>query len=49
MSLVIRDLEQRELLRRHPDLNGGRILRTRLTGKGDETFTASWRAVPGQR
>ncbi len=38
MSLVIRDLEQRQLLRRHPDPNGGRILRTRLTDKGLATL-----------
>ncbi len=34
MNLVIRDLEQRELIRREPHPDGGRILRSRLTRKG---------------
>jgi DNA-binding MarR family transcriptional regulator len=45
MSVVIRDLEQRELVRRQPDSNGGRILRTRLTDKGKATLGRCDRAL----
>ncbi|MFC4533177.1 MarR family winged helix-turn-helix transcriptional regulator [Sphaerisporangium dianthi] len=34
MNLVIRDLERRELIRRDPHPNGGRVLCARLTPKG---------------
>lgn len=45
MSLVIRDLERRRLIRRHPDPNGGRILRARLTDKGLATLERCDRAL----
>ncbi|GAB3969390.1 hypothetical protein GCM10029978_040600 [Actinoallomurus acanthiterrae] len=38
MSLVVRDLERRGLIRREPHPDGGRVLRTRLTGKGLATL-----------
>ncbi|MGI5271289.1 MarR family winged helix-turn-helix transcriptional regulator [Nonomuraea sp. CA-218870] len=38
MNLVIRDLEQRGLISRHPHPDGGRALRTRLTAKGLDTL-----------
>ncbi|MCO5998215.1 MarR family winged helix-turn-helix transcriptional regulator [Actinoallomurus rhizosphaericola] len=38
MSLVIRDLEGRGLVRREPHPDGGRVLRTRLTAKGLSTL-----------
>ena len=38
MNLVIRDLEQRGLIRRDPHPDGGRILRTRLTRQGTTTM-----------
>jgi DNA-binding MarR family transcriptional regulator len=34
MNLVIRDLEQRDLIRRDPHPKGGRALRTHLTARG---------------
>jgi DNA-binding MarR family transcriptional regulator len=38
MSVVIRDLERRGLVRREPHPGGGRMLRTSLTGKGLATL-----------
>jgi DNA-binding MarR family transcriptional regulator len=38
MNLVIRGLEQRGLIRREPDRNGGRVLRARLTHSGLSTL-----------
>lgn len=38
MNLVIRSLEQRGLIRREPDQNGGRVLRAQLTRTGLSTL-----------
>jgi DNA-binding MarR family transcriptional regulator len=38
MNLVIRDLEQHGLIRREPDRDGGRVLRTSLTRAGLATL-----------
>ena len=47
MNLVIRDLEQRELIRRTEDLTRGRVLRTSLTRKGLATLRRCDRALDG--
>lgn len=47
MSLVIRDLERRGLIRRDPHPDGGRVLRARLTGKGLSTLRSCDRALDG--
>ncbi|MFC4123283.1 MarR family winged helix-turn-helix transcriptional regulator [Nonomuraea zeae] len=45
MNLVIRDLEQRGLIRRDPHPRGGRALRTRLTPKGLNTLRGCDRSL----
>ena len=45
MNLVIRDLERRGLVRRHPDPRGGRILRVALTRAGLTTLRRCDRAL----
>lgn len=45
MSLVIRDLERRGLVSREPHPGGGRVLRTRLTGRGLSTLRRCDRSV----
>jgi DNA-binding MarR family transcriptional regulator len=45
MNLVIRDLEQRGLIHREPDRNGGRALRASLTRKGLATLDRCDRAL----
>ncbi len=45
MNLVIRDLEQRGLIHREPDRNGGRVLRASLTRKGLATLDRCDRAL----
>jgi DNA-binding MarR family transcriptional regulator len=47
MSLVIRDLEQRELIRREPHPDGGRVLRARLTRKGQVVVRRCDEALEG--
>jgi DNA-binding MarR family transcriptional regulator len=47
MNLVIRDLEQRGLIRRDPHPSGGRSLRTRLTPKGLSTLERCDRSLDG--
>lgn len=47
MNLVIRDLEQRELIRRTPDPGQRRVLRTSLTRKGLSTLQRCDRALDG--
>lgn len=45
MSLVIRDLERRGLIRRDPQPGAGRVLRARLTRKGLSTLRRCDRSV----
>jgi DNA-binding MarR family transcriptional regulator len=45
MNLVIRDLEQRGLIRRTPSQNGGRVLHTSLTQTGLSTLRRCDRAL----
>jgi DNA-binding MarR family transcriptional regulator len=45
MNLIIRDLEQRGLIRRTTDLTRGRTLRASLTRKGRATLTRCDRAL----
>lgn len=45
MNLVIRDLEQRGLVQRHPDPRGGRTLRVALTRAGRTTLRRCDRAL----
>ncbi|GAA1777100.1 MarR family winged helix-turn-helix transcriptional regulator [Luedemannella helvata] len=47
MSLVIRDLEDRELVRRTPDPSQRRVLRTSLTRKGQNTLRRCDQALDG--
>ncbi len=47
MSLVIRDLENRGLVRRTPDPGQRRVLRTSLTRKGQTTLHRCDRALDG--
>jgi DNA-binding MarR family transcriptional regulator len=47
MNLVIRDLEQRGLIRREPDPSGGRVLRARLTRAGLSAVERCDRALDG--
>lgn len=47
MSLVIRDLERRGLIHREPHPDGGRALRTRLTGRGLTTVRRCDRSLDG--
>lgn len=45
MNLVIRDLERRELIRRDPHPDGGRVLRARVTGRGLDVLRRCDRAL----